>query len=136
MILKIKPVVLERVNLLSDIKKMNSEGELGYYFENPEKISAQNLIWKKSDKDQTIKHLESVKKIISENEIKGKNSEEIKSFIWPYAEENGRGDVLWPLRYSLSGADRSPDPFTLISILGKEVSVDRIENAIEKLKNA
>jgi hypothetical protein len=43
---------------------------------------------------------------------------------------------LWPLRYSLSGVDRSPDPFTLISIIGKDETVLRIENAVEKLKNA
>ena len=46
----------------------------------------------------------------------------------------GRGAVLWPLRYSLSGQERSPDPFTLISILGIEESVSRIQKAIAILE--
>ena len=44
--------------------------------------------------------------------------------------KGGRGAVLWPLRYALSGAERSPDPFTLISILGPEESISRIQRAI------
>ena len=48
--------------------------------------------------------------------------------------KGGRGAVLWPLRYSLSGAERSPDPFTLISILGKEVAISRLYKAIAILE--
>ena len=44
--------------------------------------------------------------------------------------KGGRGAVLWPLRYALSGKERSPDPFTLLSILGKEESISRIQKAI------
>jgi hypothetical protein len=40
---------------------------------------------------------------------------------------------LWPLRVSLSGKDKSPDPFTLIYILGKDESIRRIEKAIGML---
>ena len=45
-------------------------------------------------------------------------------------ENGGRGAVLWPLRYALSGQERSPDPFSLIYILGKEESILRIEEAL------
>ncbi len=48
----------------------------------------------------------------------------------PYAEQEGRGAVLWPLRYALSGQERSPDPFSLISILGNDESISRIQNAL------
>ncbi len=57
----------------------------------------------------------------------------VKSSIWDYAEEQGKGDVLWPMRYALSGKDRSPDPFTLAFILGKEKTLERISVAIESL---
>jgi glutamyl-tRNA synthetase len=60
-------------------------------------------------------------------------ADEVKQAIWDYADERGRGEVLWPLRYCLSGKDRSPDPFTLFSVLGKEESIKRINSAIEKI---
>ena len=60
----------------------------------------------------------------------------LKELIFPYAEEVGKGDVLWPLRFSLSGRDKSPDPFTLLEVLGKDVSLERIKNNIEALKKA
>jgi glutamyl/glutaminyl-tRNA synthetase len=59
--------------------------------------------------------------------------EGIKDAIWSYAEEKGKGDVLWPLRYGLSGQDRSPDPFTIAEILGKEETIARINSAREAL---
>jgi hypothetical protein len=45
-------------------------------------------------------------------------------------ENGGRGAVLWPLRYTLSGLERSPDPFSLIYVIGKEEAMLRIEEAI------
>lgn len=66
--------------------------------------------------------------------------ETVKETIMPLAEaeeakgKGGRGAVLWPLRYALSGQERSPDPFTLISILGKEESISRIRKAVAILE--
>ncbi len=48
--------------------------------------------------------------------------------------KGGRGAVLWPLRYALSGQERSPDPFTLISILGADEAISRIQKAIAILE--
>ena len=56
--------------------------------------------------------------------------------IMPFADaeeakgKGGRGAVLWPLRYALSGRERSPDPFTIIAILGPSESSTRIQKAI------
>ena len=63
---------------------------------------------------------------------------DIKRALMPYADSipkdaGGRGAALWPLRYALSGAERSPDPFTLIHILGGEESKARLHAAIEQL---
>ncbi len=57
----------------------------------------------------------------------------IKSSIMPYADEQGRGAVLWPLRVALSGREKSPDPFTIVSLIGKEKTLSRIAQAIELL---
>ncbi|MSR87827.1 MAG: glutamate--tRNA ligase [Candidatus Zambryskibacteria bacterium] len=86
--------------------------------------SPENLIWRKSTKEETLKHLEEASKII-EN---GGN-------LMEYAERVGKGAVLWPVRYALTGAEASPDPFTILEFLGTEESLKRIKKAIIALKD-
>jgi len=68
------------------------------------------------------------------------SAETVKDTLLPFADaeeakgKGGRGAVLWPLRYTLSGQERSPDPFTLISILGKEATISRIQVAVAILE--
>ncbi len=45
------------------------------------------------------------------------------------------GFVLWPVRIALSGAEFSPGAFEIVSILGKEVSIQRITRMLEKLED-
>lgn len=129
---KITPIIRERANCLVDIQDMITEGELDYYFVNPE-ITADKVVWKKSTPIDTIIHLEKVSELIQEY-FGEWNKDLLKEIIFPYAEEVGKGDVLWPLRFSLSGRDKSPDPFTLLEILGKKIVLERIKNSIETLK--
>jgi glutamyl/glutaminyl-tRNA synthetase len=65
-----------------------------------------------------------------DNEKKDLTAERVKEAVWEYATEKGRGNVLWPFRYALSGKERSPDPFVLADILGKKETIDRIDKAI------
>lgn len=58
----------------------------------------------------------------------------VKSDIWQFAEEKGRGLVLWPLRVALTGKEKSFDPFTTMWILGKTASIQRIQKAIQALQ--
>ena len=58
----------------------------------------------------------------------------VKEKIWDFATIAGRGTILWPMRYALSGRERSPDPFSLSAVLGKEETLSRIKNAITLLK--
>lgn len=66
----------------------------------------------------------------------GITAEAVKEAIMPLAEQyeakgkGGRGGVLWPVRYALSGLERSPDPFTLIHILGPAESCARLQRAL------
>lgn len=129
---KISPVIRERTNSKEDVVKMITEGELDYYFINPE-INSEKVIWKKGTAIDAITHLGKVSEMI-DSYTGDWSKEELKEYIFPYADEVGRGDVLWPLRFALSGRDKSPDPFTLLEILGKEVSLKRIKNNIEALE--
>jgi len=128
---KMVPVVLERISKWSDINKK----EFSYLFEKPKKkkYNPKNLIWKNSDKEKTIRHLRQIREIILTN-LKDCHYNSIKNAIWPYAEKEGRGDVLWPMRYALSGKEKSPDPFTLVEIYGLESSAQSFQIAIDKLE--
>ena len=53
--------------------------------------------------------------------------------IWEYATEKGKGNVLWPIRYALTGADRSPDPLILVGVLGYDSTVARVKKALDLL---
>jgi len=134
-LLKLCPVIFEHISKWGDIDNMVRVGELDYYF-NPPQYSDNLLYWKGEIKpEETINHLQWIKKKLDscDDEIFS-NIESIKNSVFDYATENGRGQVLWPLRVALSGKDKSPDPFTLIYILGKEETVSRIDSAIVKLK--
>lgn len=127
MLLRALPSIIERINKWSDL---GNQEEFGFYKNLPE-YDGVNLIWKKSDKEKTLIYLEKAKELLNSADFT--NTDTIKNSIWGYAESVGRGDFLWPLRYSLSGKDKSPDPFTLAYILGKEETISRINKAISKL---
>jgi glutamyl-tRNA synthetase len=85
----------------------------------------------------TKSHLEKQMEIVS-HLSDAASHEEISEALMAYAdtiskEDGGRGAALWPLRYALSGLERSPDPFTIISIIGTTETVSRIETAISLL---
>lgn len=126
------PTLKERLNVYRDILIMKESGDLNYYINTPE-YNIENLYWKKSANPSNAKiHLSFIiEKLKNINEID--SVETVKNLIWEYAEEKGKGDVLWPTRYALSGVDRSPDPFSLIYILGKDESISRLEKAVSMI---
>jgi len=130
---KILPVVVERINVFSDIEKMAQEGELQYFFAKPE-VETQKLFWKdEKDVEKTKERIEKVISMLQEIPSEDFTAEITKEKIWDYASEEGRGSVLWPVRYALSGRDKSPDPFTLAELLGKDETIERLQVVIEKL---
>ena len=130
---RLYPVIFDRISKWGDIDTLISEGEIQYFFDIPE-FPTERLVWKDSNKSDAKKHLASVAEIFEKStENLFENIEKIKSLIFDYATKEGRGNVLWPLRVSLSGKEKSPDPFTLVYILGKEETLVRIKKAIEKI---
>ncbi len=128
---KLLPIILDRISIFSDIDTMIELGELDYFFNEP-KYAKEKLFWKnENDSQKTIIYLRKIIEIISK--IGDWKDDVIKTSIMSYAEKEGKGGVLWPVRYALSGKDKSPDPFTLIFVLGKEKTIARIENAINIL---
>jgi glutamyl-tRNA synthetase len=88
----------------------------------------------KTDSATAVKHLMNTAEMLTPLSERDFTADRIKETIFPYATEQGRGAVLWPLRVALSGREKSPDPFTIASIIGKEATLRRIETAIRMLK--
>lgn len=127
---KILLVVKERIEKFSDIKVMAEAGELSYFFDMPE-YSKEKLVWKDEAQEKAKKYLEKISEMLSG--VDDFSAENVKNILWDFATEQGRGSVLWPMRFALSGRDKSPDPFVLSEIFGKEETIKRINIAIDKL---
>ncbi len=130
---KISAIIFDHISKWGDVETQAGVVEFDFYFNSPVCDPAL-LSWKGSSLENSKKHLTWVsKKLSSLDESEFADAEKIKAHIFDYATEQGRGDVLWPLRVSLSGKEKSPDPFTLLSVFGKNESVNRINNALLKL---
>ncbi len=129
---KLSPLIIDRISKGEDIKKMDEEGEIEYFFNLPNYDSSK-LVWKDSNTIETKDHIEKIIELLSDCENNKFNYEDIKALLWDYADKNGKGNVLWPTRYALSGKDKSPDPFSLIELFGKEESISRLKHAISLL---
>lgn len=135
---KIEHLLRDRIDKFSDVKTLFEAGEFGYFFKEPV-VDEKMLIWHKLiDKlkyDEALKLEKSYLKEIAERleklDEKDWNYENIKSAVWDYAEAQGRGNVLWPFRVALSGREKSPDPFELANILGKEKTLNRISKILQ-----
>ncbi len=126
------PLLKERAATFKEARDM-LQGELACLFARP--TLREQVLSEKGTPEATKAHLEAFVRLV-EGLPAGLDVEGIKETLMPYADtipkdEGGRGAALWPLRYALSGQERSPDPFTLIHILGTEESVSRIRIALE-----
>lgn len=79
------------------------------------------------------KNLERVAALLLPLDAEAFTALQIKEAVFPYATEVGRAGVLWPMRVALSGKEKSPDPFTLAALLGKQKTLERIEIAARML---
>lgn len=140
------PLLKERARTFSEAREMLS-GELACLFAEPAINHGQLTAKEPVDRPgMTRAALESLLAPIGVIPG-GASPETIKAALMPLADaeegrglpagkagKGGRGTVLWPLRYALSGQERSPDPFTLIAILGSGEAVSRVRKAIAILK--
>lgn len=129
----ILPIIRERIDVAEDIREMAERGELDFFFADPT-LDA-NLIPQKGESAEiTAAHLSKVHEFLTAlPETDYSDSERVKAALWDYASLSGRGAVLWPTRYALSGLAKSPDPFEIAAMIGKEATLRRIETAQKAL---
>lgn len=125
---KLMKIMLDRIHKWKDVREEFDRGEYNYLFEEPI-LNADKLCWKNQDKKNARENLEKISDLIDTEE----NGENLNKKIMELSEREGKGEVLWPLRYALSGKEKSPDPITLLGILDKEESAHRIKAAIKLL---
>lgn len=139
LIKKLAPIVLERIDTIGDIKTLFAGGEFVYLFKRPTFTSEtiRQLLWKDEPSQaktaERLTHVTELLKALPDADFA--DAEKVKQAVWKYAEEQGRGCVLWPMRFALSGAQKSPDPFALAALLGKAETLARINEAIIVLKS-
>jgi glutamyl/glutaminyl-tRNA synthetase len=128
MLAKIEYLLRDRIEKFSDIKTLFDAGEFDYFFKDPE-VKSEMLVWKQDTLENAKLHLAKAKEIVES--VEDWNIDGIKAVLMPYAEEVGKGNVLWPLRVALSGKEKSPDPFEIASIIGKEKTLARIDMVLK-----
>lgn len=127
---QIVQLLKERIVSFGEIPELIA-GELSFV-EKVESYSPDALLWKKEpDREKTKAHISHIISTLSP--LTTFSKEVVKEALWSYAEKEGRGNVLWPMRYALSGKEKSPDPFIISEILGKEETLKRLTHAYESL---
>ncbi len=134
---KLVPVIIERINTWNDVDKLWQE-EFNLFFSEPS-VQKENLICGEKMRKGVNVNFEDIKRhleyIIEKiNLLKDSfNPEDVKNILWDYATQEGRGIVLWTMRYALSGKEKSPDPFVITYVLGKNETINRLSHAKELL---
>jgi glutamyl-tRNA synthetase len=129
---KLVPVIRERVSVAAEITEYAESGEYDFAFEQPQPDPAL-IKWKNDESPRgALSRLQKVAEILA-TIPEDADHETIKGRIWDYAVEVGKGEVLWPLRVALTGKERSPDPFTVIAIIGSGEAYRRVRNACDTI---
>lgn len=137
---KIVPLLKERARTFGEAREM-LESELSFFFGSPD-IAPEHLL-EKTSRDRVHAVQMALNEAIGALTPLGSDilPDGAKRALMPLAEKleaagkGGRGAFLWALRYALSGKERSPDPFTIISVLGTDESLSRIRRAIALIEH-
>ena len=127
---KILTVERDRLNTLGEIPERVS------VYQSLPNYDIETVVWKKADKEDAKKQLESMQTLLmSVSDATFSEILLVEGVVKEYIEKEGlqNGNVLWPLRVALSGQERSPNPFELLWLFGKEESLLRIGTAIKRL---
>jgi len=127
---KIIPLIRERLKNLSQAPEL-----IGFFFDRHYRIrEEQALIPKGLSPEEGIKILEVSKKALEK--IDQFNEKNIEESLRKLMSEMGLkpAQIFMPLRVAITGSRISPGLFETISVLGKERTIERIENGIKTLE--
>lgn len=124
--------ILERSHNLREIREALKSGEFDWFVKDSIQYETGLLKWKNDEKvADALPRLQKASELLTNVDFGAPDT--IKEALWGYAEEVGKGELLWPLRVALTGKERSPDPFTCAYVLGSEETRARIQTACDKI---
>lgn len=127
---KLVPVIFDRISKWSDVNKMVEEGELDFFF-NALDYNKEKLNFKNTPSERTISNLKLAIETLEKISEEDFNIDNIKNSLMSISMNlESKGELLHPIRYALSGKDKSPDPFIIAFILGKNETINRLNKAI------
>lgn len=114
----------DRLKKLSDITEA-----ISFLVKRPE-FSRDLLAWKDNNADQAENNLKKIKVEIEKISEENWQKEYLEQTILTWIKNNNfkNGDFLWPLRVALSGLKNSPSPFEIAWALGRQETLNRINN--------
>ena len=127
---KLVPIILERISKWGDVKEMVEAGELDFFIQAP-KFSKEKLLYKDFLPEAIAKNLQLAIESLEQIDVNNFTEEEVKRNLMQITNTlSSRGELLHPVRFALSGKNKSPDPFIIASILGKNETLSRLQKAI------
>jgi glutamyl/glutaminyl-tRNA synthetase len=130
--LKIAKLYQERLKYLAEIGELSRN----LYLDQPEYEPAL-LIWKKSTPSGTSEALTKIITFLQDYPINDWTTELLQERTMLYLKTNelATGDYLWPWRVALSGLTASPGPFELADALGKNTTLNRLQQALKAIQD-
>ncbi|HAR99701.1 MAG: Glutamate-tRNA ligase [Candidatus Moranbacteria bacterium GW2011_GWC2_37_73] len=114
------------------LAKFTDVGEENKFFFQDISYEKEMLHWKTNTSEETIASLNTAQTVLDEIPENDWMLAKIEEKLLAVAGDK-RGDLLWPLRMALTGAQKSPSPFECAWVLGKIETLKRIAEAIKKL---
>ena len=123
---KVVNLLKERAVFVDDFWELGS-----YFFVAPKQFDEKAV--KKVWKEDTAQLMDQLKEEISQ--VSPYDSENLQARVksWITSNNIGFGKVMQPFRLSLVGAMQGPDVFEISTLIGKEETKQRIENAVKSL---
>ncbi|THB64652.1 MAG: glutamate--tRNA ligase [Spirochaetaceae bacterium] len=127
---KAAPLVKERLKYLTDAPEA-----LGFLFSAPNGLTAEDLIPKKSNPDDTLQALQFALEMLSSFE--GMDETAFEQYFHDLSEKHGLkiGALMMPVRIAITGSAKSPPLFGSIDLLGTEEAIQRIQSAMTIFTN-
>jgi glutamyl-tRNA synthetase len=130
------PLLHDRVHTFGEARELLASDEFSF-LGTITKLDAGILVpivkGEKGSVENTKSNLQKIYDLLSPLVESRWTSQSVKELVWPYAEIQGKSNVLWPMRVALTGKEKSPDPFTVSGLIGKNETLTRLHTAIEAL---
>ena len=125
---KMVGLVKERVNFVSELWE-----QLDFFFVAPTSYDEKSLA--KRWKEDSPKHMRELVALLEAQD--DWSAEALDGVVMPWIEKNeyGVGIVMNAFRICLVGAARGPHIWAITDILGKEETLQRVKNALERIRN-